>query len=117
MSAVAIAVILVLWAFGGVLALSETAFVRASRIRLLNLAEEGDKRAERVVRLLEHPEQTLNSVLLMLLASQMVSATLVGTLLPSAWKGWGVAGGIVVEIVIVSIAFISPRPIRAPARA
>ena len=35
--------------------------MRASRIRLLNLAEEGDKRAERVLRLLEHPEQTLNS--------------------------------------------------------
>ena len=40
-------VIIVLFAFSAVLALSETAFVRASRIRMLNLAEEGDKRAER----------------------------------------------------------------------
>jgi len=66
--AAALAVIVVLFAFSAVLALSETAFVRVSRIRMLNLAEEGDKRAERVVRLLDHPEQTLNSVLLVLLA-------------------------------------------------
>ena len=46
------------------MALAETAFVRVSRIRLMNLADEGDKRAERLLRLLEHPEKTLNSVLL-----------------------------------------------------
>ena len=53
-----------LWAFSACSRSSETAFVRVSRIRLLNLAEEGDKRAERLLRLLEHPEQTLNSMLL-----------------------------------------------------
>ena len=42
---VSIAVIAVLFAFSAVLALAETAFVRVSRIRLLNLEEEGDKRA------------------------------------------------------------------------
>jgi putative hemolysin len=99
--AVAIAVIVVLFAFGAVLALSETAFVRVSRIRLLNLADEGDKRAERVLRLLEHPEQTLNTVLLVLLASQMISATLVGTLLEPTFHTAGVAAGMVLEIVVV----------------
>ena len=64
----AIAVIIVLFAFSAVLALSETAFVRASRIRMLNLAEEGDNARRTGARLLEHPEQTLNSVLLVLLA-------------------------------------------------
>ena len=43
---VAIVVVLVR-GFSVVLALAETAFVRVSRIRLLALAEEGDKRAER----------------------------------------------------------------------
>ncbi len=109
-----IAIIVVLWAFGGVLALSETAFVRASRIRLLNLAEEGDKRAERVLRLLEHPEQTLNAVLLMLLASQMVSATLVGTLLAHLkWEpfpGADIALGMVLEIIVVfTFAEVAPK--------
>jgi CBS domain containing-hemolysin-like protein len=104
------AVIAVLFAFSAVLALSETAFVRASRIRLLNLAEEGDKRAERVLRLLEHPEQTMNTVLLVLLACQMVSATLLGTLLEPSFGTAGVVLGMVIEIVVVfTFAEVAPK--------
>ena len=61
MSIVAIGIVALLWAFSGVLALAETAFTRVSRIRLLALEEEGEKRARRVLRLMEHPEKTLNS--------------------------------------------------------
>ena len=108
--AAALAVIIVLFAFSAVLALSETAFVRASRIRMLNLAEEGDKRAERVLRLLEHPEQTLNSVLLVLLACQMVSATLLGTVLEPTFGTAGVLIGMVIEITVVfTFAEVAPK--------
>ena len=107
---IAIAVIVLLYALSGVLALSETAFTRASRIRLLNLAEEGDKRAERVLRLLDRPEQTLNSVLFVLLAAQMVSATLLGTVLEPAFGSAGVALGMVIEIVVVfTFAEVAPK--------
>ena len=107
---IAVVVIVLLWAFSAVLALSETAFVRASRIRLINLAEEGDKRAERVLRLLERPEQTMNTVLLMLLACQMVSATLLGTVLEPSFGVAGVALGIVIEIVVVfTFAEVAPK--------
>jgi putative hemolysin len=106
----AIAVIILLFAFSGVLALSETAFVRVSRIRMLNLAEEGDKRAERVLRLLDHPEQTLNSVLLVLLACQMVSATLLGTVLEPTFGTAGVVLGMVIEITVVfTFAEVAPK--------
>ena len=70
MNAIAIVVVALLWTLSGVLALAETAFTRANRIRLLALEEEGDKRARRVLRLLEHPEQTLNSILLLVLGCQ-----------------------------------------------
>jgi len=107
---ISVVVIVLLWAFSAVLALSETAFVRASRIRLLNLTEEGDRRAERVLRLLEHPEQTLNAVLLVLLACQMVSATLLGTVLEPSFGAAGVALGIVIEIVVVfTFAEVAPK--------
>ena len=43
-------VVAVLWVFSGVLAMAETSFVRVSRIRMLALEEEGNKRARRVVR-------------------------------------------------------------------
>jgi putative hemolysin len=108
--AAALAVIIVLFAFSAVLALSETAFVRVSRIRMLNLAEEGDKRAERVLRLLDHPEQTLNSVLLVLLACQMISATLLGTVLEPTFGTAGVVLGMVIEITVVfTFAEVAPK--------
>src|SRR5689334_21200419 len=92
------------------MALAETAFVRISRIRLMNLADEGDKRAERLLRLLEHPEQTLNSVLLVLLACQMISATLLGTLLEPTFGAIGVFVGIVFEITVVfTFAEVAPK--------
>jgi putative hemolysin len=108
--AISIAVIAVLFAFSAVLALAETAFVRASRIRLLNLVEEGDRRAERVLRMLEHPEQTMNTVLLMLLACQMVSATLLGTVLEPSFGTAGVVLGMVIEIFVVfTFAEVAPK--------
>ncbi|MDQ1456969.1 MAG: magnesium and cobalt exporter, family [Actinomycetota bacterium] len=105
MSALAIVVVAVLWAFSGVLSLAETAFTRASRIRLLAREEEGDKRARRVLRLLEHPEQTLNSILLLLLGCQMIGATILGTVLEPSLGAAGIAVGIVTEIFVVFTLF------------
>ncbi len=105
MNAIAIAVVVALWAVSGVLALCETAFTRVSRIRLLAREEEGDKRARRVLRLMEHPEQTLNSILLLVLGCQMIGATLLGTVLEPTFGAWGVVIGIVVEIFVVFTLF------------
>ena len=52
-----------------------------NRIRAIALAEEGKKGASRLADMLEHPEQTLNSVLLLVLVSQLTSASLLGILL------------------------------------
>src|SRR3954447_24293180 len=105
MNILAIVVVALLWAFSGVLAMSETAFTRVSRIRLLAREEEGDKRARRVLRLLEHPEQTLNSILLLVLGCQMIGATILGTVLEPALGAWGIAVGIVLEIFVVFTLF------------
>ena len=105
MNTLAIAVVALLWALSGLLALAETAFTRVSRIRLLALEEEGDKRARRVLRLLEHPEQTLNSILLLVLGCQMIGATLLGTVLEPSLGAAGVAIGIFIEIFVVFTLF------------
>src|SRR4051794_9375549 len=105
MNIFAFVVVALLWTFSGVLALAETAFTRASRIRLLALEDEGDKRARRVLRLLEHPEQTLNSILLLVLGCQMIGATILGTVLEPALGPWGIAVGIVLEIFVVFTLF------------
>ncbi len=94
---VAVAVLFILSIF---FAASETAFVRMSRIRAIALEEEGNKRAGRLVRMLEHPEQTLNVVLLVVLVSQLTSATLIGVLLEGTAGTLGVVLGIVLQIVL-----------------
>jgi CBS domain containing-hemolysin-like protein len=104
-NAAAIAFVALLWTLSGVLALAETAFTRVNRIRLLALADEGDKRARRVARLLERPEQTLNSILLLVLGCQMIGATILGTVLEPTLGAAGIAVGIFVEIFVVFTLF------------
>jgi CBS domain containing-hemolysin-like protein len=74
--------------------------VRVSRIRTIALAEEGNKRARRLATMLEHPEQTLNVVLLVVLVAQLTSATLIGVLLEGSAGALGVVLGIVVQILL-----------------
>jgi putative hemolysin len=95
-----LAVVIVLFVLSIYLALAETAFVRMSRIRALALADEGNKRAARLAVMLASPEQTLNSVLLLVLVSQLTTATLIGVLLEGAAGAWGVVIGIVLQIVL-----------------
>jgi putative hemolysin len=95
-----LAVVVVLFVLSIFFAASETAFVRVSRIRVIALAEEGDKRARRLARMLEHPEQTLNVVLLVVLVAQLTSATLIGVLLEGSAGALGVVIGIVVQILL-----------------
>jgi magnesium and cobalt exporter, CNNM family len=95
-----IAVVFALFVLSTFFAASETAFVRMSRIRAIALEEEGNKRAHRLVVMLEHPEQTLNVVLLLVLVSQLTSATLIGVLLEGTAGTLGVVIGIVLQIVL-----------------
>lgn len=92
--------VIVLFVLSIFLALAETAFVRMNRIRALALADEGNRRAARLAEMLEQPEQTLNSVLLLVLVSQLTTATLIGVLLEGAAGAWGVVIGIVLQIVL-----------------
>jgi CBS domain containing-hemolysin-like protein len=119
-NAVTIAVIVVLFLVSGVMALAETAFTRSSRIKLRTLAEDGDRRAERLLSLFDEPERTLNSVLLIVLVCQMTSATLLGSLLES-WGGWvGFALGTVAEVfVFFTFAEVAPKTyaVKHPERA
>jgi putative hemolysin len=100
-----VAAIVALFLISGVLALSETAFTRMSRVRALALAEEGRTGATRLARLLERPERTLNSLLLVVLVCQLVSANLIGVLLEQNLGALGFLIGIVVEIAVFFVFF------------
>ncbi|MSO78197.1 MAG: HlyC/CorC family transporter [Acidimicrobiia bacterium] len=94
------AIVVVLFLFSTLLALAEMAFARMNRIRALTLEEEGRKGAARLARMLEKPEQTINSLLLLLLVSQLTSASLIGILLEKHFGTYGVAMGLVLQIVL-----------------
>src|SRR5438046_1844498 len=81
-------------------AMAETAFTRMGRVRALALEEEGRGGATRLARLLERPERTLNSLLLVILVCQLVSANLTGVLLEEHLGTIGFVLGIVVEIAV-----------------
>src|SRR4029077_14726464 len=95
-----LAVVIALFLFSIVLALSEMAFARMNRIRALTLEEEGRKGAARLARMLEKPERTINSLLLLLLVSQLTSASLIGILLEKHFGTYGVGIGLVLQIVL-----------------
>jgi CBS domain containing-hemolysin-like protein len=90
----AVAAIAVMFLFAIVLAVAETAFLRMSRVKALALEEQGERRASRLVRLLERPERTVNAVTLLALAAQLITSYLLGIL-------FGASGALIVALSLV----------------
>jgi putative hemolysin len=90
----AIIAIVILFLASILLAAAETAFLRMSRVKALALEEKGDKRATRLVRMLERPERTVNAVTLLALAAQLITSYLLGIL-------FGGAGALLVGLSLV----------------
>lgn len=95
-----LATVVVLFLISIVLAMAETAFTRMSRIRALSLEEEGRKGAQRLAQMLEKPERTLNVLLLLVLVSQLTSASLLGALLERSFGSAGLFIGLALQIVV-----------------
>jgi CBS domain containing-hemolysin-like protein len=104
-----LAAVLVLFVVSAVLAMSETAFTKMSRIRAIQMAEEGNRGAARLARMLEEPARTLNAVLLVVLVSQFTAATLVGVLVEQL-GALAVLAGTVAEVVLFFVfAEVAPK--------
>lgn len=101
-AAMVVAVIVLLVA-SGLLSMAETGLVRTSRAKAISLAEDGRRGAKVLVRLSEDPQRFLNPVLLLVLVTQLVVATLVGILAVRWFGPWGVAAATVFEIVVIFV--------------
>ena len=98
-----IAVVLVLLVVSAGLALAETSLVRMSRTKAMALEDDGRHGAGALLRLIEDPESFLNPVLLLVLISQLVTATVVG-ILAERWFGpVGVIAATVFEVVVIFV--------------
>ena len=95
-------VILILLALNGVFAMTEIALVSARRVRLKQLAENGDAGAAQALKLLENPERFLSSV--------QIGITLVGVF-SGAYGGVTLAG--LLEPWLAALPLVSPYAAQA----
>lgn len=96
---VAVLIIVVMFLFAIVSAVAETAFLRMNRVKALALQDQGAKGAAKLVRMLERPERTVNSVTLLALAAQLITSYLLGILLGSS-GAWLVVLSLVLNVVV-----------------
>ena len=96
---VAVLIIVVMFIIAIVTAVAETAFLRMNRVKALSLREQGKKGASKLVRMLEHPERTVNSVTLLALAAQLITSYLLGILLGSS-GAWLVVLSLVLNVIV-----------------
>lgn len=94
-----IVILLLSLLLAAVSAAAETALTSVNRIRIRNLAEEGDTRAKRILRLLEQPQNVLSTILVMSNVAVIVASS-VATLL--ALDIFSTAGE-VIETVLLSL--------------
>ncbi len=93
----------VLLALAVVLAAAETALTRVSRPRAEALAEQHGHRGAALVELVGRPEQFVTTVVFVLLACQIVQATLVGIVADRVFGVVGMVVAIVVDVVVVFV--------------
>jgi len=96
---VAILAILLLLGISAVIAVAETAFLRMNRVRALAWEKDGRRGAARLARMLERPERTVNVVKFVALAAQTIAAQLIGVLSTGFLGSWGLAVGMIVNVV------------------
>jgi len=97
--------VIVLLAASGVLAMAETSLVRMSKARAKGLVDDGRHGAPTLARLVEHPQDFLNPVLLCVLICQLISATLIGVLADNLFGPFGIAAATLFEVVVIFVIF------------
>ena len=95
---VTVAVLLVL---SGFFAVAETSLVRMNKSRARSLRDQGRHGAKALVELSESPEKFLNTILLLVLICQLVSATMVGVLAGRLFGAAGLFIATVGEVVVI----------------
>src|SRR3954452_15163600 len=89
--------------FTGFLAMAETALTRMNRVKAGTMRDEGRRGAALLYRLVEHPERTLNPVLLLILLCTLTAATLVGVVADHLFGAWGIAIATAFEVIVIFV--------------
>src|SRR5437763_2277293 len=83
--------------------MAETALTRMNRVKAGALADEGRHGSATLLKLVEHPERTLNPVLLLILLFTLTAATLVGIVSDHVFGPWGIVIATAFEVVVIFV--------------
>ncbi|HEX9037537.1 MAG TPA: hemolysin family protein [Ktedonobacterales bacterium] len=101
-------------------AAAETALTSVNRIRIRNLAEEGDRKAQRIRRALERPEQFLSTILVVSNVSVIAASTLATIIaVDIAYSFAEIISTILLSLIVLIFCEITPKTwaVQAPERA
>ena len=85
------------------IAIAETAITRISKTRAMALQADGNKRADKVLYVINNFERSLNAIYLVALGCQTIQASLTGIVASNVFGPWGVAVGTIVNVLVVFI--------------
>jgi CBS domain containing-hemolysin-like protein len=95
--------ILVLISVAAFLARAETSLTRTNRVKAISLTEENRRGSQALLRLVEHPEEFLTPVLLLVLVCHLTAATFVGILSERKFGAVGVFIALAFEAVVIFV--------------
>ena len=104
----------------GASAAAETALTSVSRIRIRNLAEEGDRRAQRIRRALERPDQFLSTILVVGNIAVITASTLATIIAVSLDFSFAeVISTVLLSLIVLIFCEITPKTwaVQSPERA
>lgn len=105
-----IVVMLVLLVFSAYFSATETAFTSANRIRLKNMANDGDKRAKRVLELIEKYDMLLSTILVGNNLANIANTAIATVFFVMLYGSYGATvSTIVVTVVVLIFGEISPK--------
>ena len=96
--------------FAAMSAAAETALTSVNRIRLRSLAEEGDARAKRILRVLEQPQTFLSTILVISNVSLIVATTVATILALDLFTDYGeIISTILLSLIVLIFCEITPK--------
>ncbi len=104
-------ILLVLLILSAFYSAAETALTTVSEIKLNTLAEAGDKKAKRVLKLLEKKSKMLSAILIMNNVVNLSASALVTTLTARIWPGFVAVATGILTLVILIFGEINPKTI------
>ncbi len=111
-SIILIVAIVVLIGLSAFFSATETAFMSLNRVKVKNLAQLGDKRAKRVLRLSENPDRLLSTVLIGNNIVNIASASLATILFVQLFQGNGpTVSTVVMTVAVLIFGEVTPKGI------